>query len=635
MGQPSFTVYVDYVGTPHTFIKLDDGKGGAKYFGFAPSSAGSPGVPPVLGNVGEGLATHAKGDPHNKTAGYIDDVGWSKSISIDSKQYESMKNAVDVWKAAGHTYNALATLGGENCTTFVQAIAKAGGVTEIITSRASLPINLIPSGERNALFTTDADGRRSLSDALKDPLKTPGTPAYEFKRSNPELFKSEPNDKPTPDLTNSSLHQNKDGSFTEVVRQPDGDSRSNEYTKNGVAISSTQADGAKNDADYASRTTAYDGEGREDWRSIIRDDGTKWRIDFDQKNERVDKKTESATDAQGRVDWERVTQDDGSTQLKDHDQNGDRADRVWETALDAQGRMDWERVTQDAGAIHVTDYDQKGERGDRIWETAIDAQGRVDWERVTQDAGAVLLTDYDQSSERADRLWLTSTDAMGRKDWVRIAMDDGNVQFRDYDEKGERGDRLWVTFTDARGQVLGEEIEQDSGVRDNTYYDRDNSKPWVRLERHFDAQGREDRAEMTMDNGARNAYDYDQNGTHAWSRIETSFDALGRLDYSNRLFDDGSRLFVDNDFYGMGQHQLLGFNAAGQRVFFGSQVKGVVVGVSGTWNATFGEGLDVRAILASSGMGPSQQSPFASQTWQPEYDPYPNARVELGPLTPS
>jgi hypothetical protein len=32
MGTPSATIYVDYLGTPHTFIKLDDGNGSVNYY---------------------------------------------------------------------------------------------------------------------------------------------------------------------------------------------------------------------------------------------------------------------------------------------------------------------------------------------------------------------------------------------------------------------------------------------------------------------------------------------------------------------------------------------------------------------------------------------------------------------------
>ena len=460
MGQPSFTVYVDNVGTPHAFIKLDDGNGHINYYGFAPSTPGDAHGP---GTVGESLTTHARGDVNNSKAGYIDDAGWSKTIAIDSSKFDAMMKAVDAWDKANHTYNGLATFGGENCTTFVQAVAKAGGITEIVTSRASLPINLIPTDERRGLFKTDADGQRSLIDAMKNPMNTPGTPASEFKKANPELFKAGPN--PKTDATNSDLKQNKDGSFTEVIKLPNGDSQINAYAANGAVTGSTQTDGAKNDSDYASRTTVYDAQGRDDWRSTIYDDGTRGRIDFDQKSEREDKTVETLTDAQGRLDWERLIRDDGASHFKDHDQKGERGDRLWETFIDAQGRIDSERVTQDSGAIYVADYDQKGERADRLWETFIDAQGRIDSERVTRDFGAIYVADHDQKAERSDRLWETFIDAQGRIDQETVHNDDGSRTEINYDQDNTQPwDKLITTYT-----IFGRDttdVVYDPGVTD-------------------------------------------------------------------------------------------------------------------------------------------------------------------------
>jgi hypothetical protein len=85
MGTPSATVYFDNSGTPHTFIKLDNGNGNdndngkVEYYGFAPAT---PGSPFGAGTIGVGLTTHAQGDPNNSKAGYIDDAAWSKTIPL-------------------------------------------------------------------------------------------------------------------------------------------------------------------------------------------------------------------------------------------------------------------------------------------------------------------------------------------------------------------------------------------------------------------------------------------------------------------------------------------------------------------------------------------------------------------------
>jgi hypothetical protein len=603
MSNPSFTVYVDNVGTPHTFIKLDSGNGRVDHFGFAPASAGSP---HGVGNVGEGLANHAKGDPQNKAAGYIDDVGWSKTITVTSAQHDAMVNAVAVWRGANHTYNGLAKLGGENCATFVQFVAKAGNITEIVTSRASLPINLIPADERRALFTTDADGRRSLSEAMTNPLNTPGTPAYEFKQSNPELFRSEPNARPTPDSTNSRLHQNKDGSFTEDVEQSGGDSVKNEYTSQGVLTSSTEIDGARNDADYASRTMGYDSEGRQDWRSTKYDDGTSGLKDFDQDNQRGERSTEVLTDAQGledwkqviyddgsvhwndfdqknefghrswenlvdaqgREDWQRVTHDDSSVHWKDLDQRNEFGHRSWENLADAQGREDWQRVTHDDSSVHWKDFDQKSEFGHRIWENLVDAQGREDWQRVTHDDGAVHWKDFDQRTEVGHRIWENLVDAQGREDWQRVTHDDGSVHGKDFDQKNEHGYRIWENLVDAKGREDWQRVTHDDGSVHGKDFDQKNELGYRVWEHLVDVQGREDWQLLTQDDGRSDRFDFDQDSSKPWSKVEQHFDAQGREDNAYVYNDDGSRLEINYDQDGTQSwsQQTATFNAFGVQV---------------------------------------------------------------------
>ncbi len=476
MGQPSVTVFVDNVGTPHTFIKVDDGNGHVDYYGFAPST---PGDPHGSGKVGEGLTTHARGDRDNSRAGYIDDVGWSKTISIDNEQYDAINSAVDVWKAADHTYNGLATLGGENCTTFVQSVLQAGGVTGITTSRTSLPINLIPAAERRTLFDTDADGRRSPSDALTDPLHTPGTPAHEYKQSHPELFETPPNSTPTKDPTHSELRLNNDGSFTETIRGEGdnaADTQTNEYNADGVATRSTQVDGAGNDADYASRTAAFDTLGRIDSLDVRRDDGTRDMTNYDQNSTQAWSRIESRLDAQGREDYANVFIDDGNRTFYDYDQTNVRGDRTWQTHVDAQGRTDWTYVTQDDGSTDWTDYDQTNTRGDRTWQTHFDVQARTDWTYATLDDGSTDWTDYDQNNERGDSTTQMRFDAQGRTDWADVIHDDGSRDWTDYDQNNERGDSTTQMHFDAQGRTDWTDVVQDDGSRDWTDYDQTNAR---------------------------------------------------------------------------------------------------------------------------------------------------------------
>ncbi|VTV10598.1 hypothetical protein WDL1CHR_01544 [Variovorax sp. WDL1] len=466
MGQPSIAVFVDNVGTPHTFVRLDDGNGQVNYYGFAPSTPGNPHGP---GKIGRGLTTHALGDRDNSHAGFIDDVGWEKEIAVSSEQYVAMMRSVEEWDKAEHVYNGLGTLGGENCTTFVQNILRAGSVTEITTSRTSLPINLVPAAERRALFDTDADGRRSPSDALTDPLHTPGTPAYEYKRSHPELFETPPNSTPTKDPTHSELRLNNDGSFTETIRG-DGDNaadaQTNEYNADGVATQSTQVDGAGNDADYASRTAAFDTQGRIDSLDVRRDDGTRDTTDYDQDSTQAWSRVESRFDAQGREDYANVFIDDGSRTVHDYDQTNARGDRVSQTHIDPQGRTDWTYATLDDGGHDWIDHDQTGARGDSVWQNRTDAQGREDWRYVTLDDGGHEWTDFDQAGARGDSSVQSRTDAWGRQDWVNIVQDDGSRDWTDHDQDGSQGWSVVTSRFDAWGRQDYANVYADDGSRD-------------------------------------------------------------------------------------------------------------------------------------------------------------------------
>lgn len=539
MGQATFTVYVDNVGTPHAFIKIDDGSGKASYYGFAPKTPGDPHGP---GKIGQGLTTHARGDAENATAGYIDDVGWSKTIAIDQAQHSAMMKAVDAWDKAGHTYNGLATLGGENCATFVQFVAKAGNITEIVTSRVSLPINLIPADERRALFTTDADGRRSLSEAMTNPLKTPGTPAYEFKEKNPELFKSDTGSKSVPDAAKSKLHENKDGSLTQVsTHQDDG------------ATYTTTTDYTASGAVKGSMTVISEYDREESWwreRSI----GTTYDT---QGNETV-----SHRDYVDRLTHTVRTQPDGDTMRTDYNYSGIAAGWVkfdganndpyrWTAAsLDSQGRETNRRTGGDDGTQHDIEFDSYSREPWRQFERLYDAEGREDWVRITQDDGAVLVKDFDQKGERSDSLSETSTDAQGREDWQRVTQDDGAVRWRDPDQKNERGDRTWESLTDAQGREDWRLVTQDSGRSDRFDFDQDSSKSWSKVEQHFDAQGREDNASVYNDDGSRLDINYDQDGTQSWSQQTAAFNAFGVQVARSMTFDNG---IVSNE-QGSGSH---------------------------------------------------------------------------------
>lgn len=547
MGQPSVTIYVDYKGTPHTFIGIDDGNGKRDYYGFAPMT---PGAAHGLGKVGSGLATHAQGDSSNSAAGFIDDVGWSKSISITSDQYQSIVNAKEDWRQSNHTYDFASLVGGENCTDFVNAMLDAGGVDYPGRSNGFQPINLIPSNERSALWTVDAQGNRTMSDVLRDPLNVPGTPAHEFKQAHPEMFTPRPGQPGAQDASSSDIHWNADGSYTEDVAwngSSAGDAEQVHVAPDGHVSQIIETDGAGNNADYNTRTTTYDAQDRMDWVDLLRDNGTRDWTDYDQNSTQPWSRVESHFDAQGREDYATVSMDDGSWSFYDYDQTGARGDRTWQTYFDPQGRTDWTYVTQDDGSTDWTDYDQTNVRGDRMSQTHIDAQGRTDWTYVTLDDGSVDVADYDQTNVRGDRLSQTHVDAQGRTDWAYVTLDDGSHDWTDYDQTNVRGDSIWQNRTDAQGREDWRYVTVDDGGHEWTDFDQNNERGDSIWQNRTDAWGREDWANITMDDGSRNWYDYDQDGSQGWSLVQSRFDAWGREDYATVFVDDGSRNWYDYD----------------------------------------------------------------------------------------
>ena len=332
---------------------------------------------------------------------------------------------------------------------------------------------------------------------------------------------------------------NSDGSF--------GDETVTQYLANGQAWRVSETDGARDNADYSTRITTYDAQGRIDSTDLRRDDGARDWTDYDQSNAQPWSRVESHFDAQGREDYARTFIDDGTWNFYDYDQTHARGDRTWLTHFDAQGRTDWSHVTQDDGSVDVTDHDQTNVRGDRTWHTHLDAQGRTDWTSVTQDDGSHDWTDYDQTNERGDRTWQTHTDAQGHTDWTYVTLDAGGHDWTDYDQANERGDSIWQNRTDAWGREDWANVTLDDGSRNWYDYDQDGTQPWSRVRSRFDAWGREDYADMAMDDGSRDRYDYDQEGVRGWARAMSHFDAWGREDYADMSMDDGTRDRYDYD----------------------------------------------------------------------------------------
>ena len=396
---------------------------------------------------------------------------------------------------------------------------------------------------------------------------------------------------------------NSDGSF--------GDESTIQYFAGGAVWQVTEIDGARDSADYAMRTTI----------------GSRYQTDLDEDGSKAWVRIDSAYDTWGRQDSANEFMDDGSTTSRDYDQAGARSDSVWTTHADAQGRVDWVHVAQDDGSTNWTDYDELGLYGVDRWESRTDAQGRVDWVDTVLHDGSCYKSDYDETGSQAWSHVESRFDAAGRQDYADIYLDDGGRDQVDYDQDGSQGWRAAVSHSDASGRPTFADVYLDDGSRDWFDYDEAGSFGWNTVVSHFDAAGREDFADMYMDDGSRNAYDYDQDGSRNWARVETRFGAWGGQDFCTRYFDDGSRFFVDFDHYGLGKHELLGYDAFGRCIFFGEQLKGAVAPVFGTWNPAWGEGLAVQAVMPGGGGGPPVNAPLPLPL--PHYDPSPAWDLEV------
>ena len=168
------------------------------------------------GTVGRDITTHAQGDPNNQFAGYIDDVAWGKTIPVNQAQFDAMTAKIEDWNTTKPDYNVF----GTNCTAFVRDVLSAGDASYPGITFGPNPFSLIPVGEQGALFTTDSNGQRVLSDAVRNPSATMGTPAFE----DAQQRNAKPAD-PKPasqDPVSYDEHQNPDGSWTFTTRYADG-----------------------------------------------------------------------------------------------------------------------------------------------------------------------------------------------------------------------------------------------------------------------------------------------------------------------------------------------------------------------------------------------------------------------------
>ncbi|MGO4390597.1 hypothetical protein AB4Z46_04490 [Variovorax sp. M-6] len=317
-----------------------------------------------------------------------------------------------------------------------------------------------------------------------------------------------------------------DGRRTEVIFDSDGnlfrrtegaangDRTSTDYFANGKINRITEIDGAHDNADYASRTTAYDAQGRLEQVSVTRDDGSLHGTAYDVRNSYSESRWEMEIDAQGRTDWAMSVGDNGTYYVSNYDQLGNQSWKQIDTAYDIWDRADYSIKIMDDGSYVTTDYDQSGVRSDSVWQNYFDSQGRVEHVNITYDNGSLHATTYDVPNAYSASRWEMMIDAQGRTDWAKSV--------------------------------------EDNGVSYVSNYDQDGTHSWNQILSHFDAWGREAWRNVTYDDGSRLEVDLDETGENTWVSIQSLYDPQGRLLDVTYLSDNGSSGYLGREPVGGG-----------------------------------------------------------------------------------
>jgi len=406
--------------------------------------------------------------------------------------------------------------------------------------------------------------------------------------------------------------------FTEEVG-PDGTYISNATYNNGDQITTvdtgltcrvTQTDSAHNHADYASRTTTYDTQGRQESIDVMMDDGSRSTTQYDPSGAESWSVIGTHFDAQGRNDATNVYVDDGSLGVYAYDVNNSQSWGTILTHYDALGRNDSVNHWMDDGSSGVYQNDVSGAQSWAVIGTHYDAQGRNDATNHWMDDGSLGVYAIDVNGSQSWSTIMTHYDALGRNDAVNHWMDDGSSGVYQYDVSGAQSWSAIGTHYDAQGRNDATNHWMDDGSLGVYAYDVNNSQSWSTImthydalgrndstnhwmddgshglyqhdvgntgswsviNTHYDAQGREDWANVLMDDGRRTTVEHDQDGSQSWSRIESQFGANGRAEHATTYYDDGSRVVVGHDYYKFGEHQVVSYDVFGRAHLVGSML---------------------------------------------------------------
>ncbi|CAK0749519.1 serralysin [Gammaproteobacteria bacterium] len=168
----SITVFVDLSGLPHAFVGLTNDQGQTVYYGYSPNPDTSQGKPVGPGYIGTGII---KDDIHS--AGHMEQVSFSKTVTVTTEQLAMAEQTVAQWQDNPGTYVVAAPGYSNNCWDFSKAVIESAGAGYSGITWGPHPHNAIPNDAQKATYY-NADG--TLTELAIHPQDYPGTPAYNF-----------------------------------------------------------------------------------------------------------------------------------------------------------------------------------------------------------------------------------------------------------------------------------------------------------------------------------------------------------------------------------------------------------------------------------------------------------------------
>lgn len=342
-------------------------------------------------------------------------------------------------------------------------------------------------------------------------------------------------------------------------------------------------------------------DGKLDTRSGLYDNGARWFVDYDQRNEYAWASETTYVTANSRIDSRTTVFDDGSYRIIDWDATNRFDWKRIEDHYDQSGVLTSRTIENDDGSVLmpsiisvaqaggsvigtagddlIVGFEQPGsatvDGGDGM-DTALFSGARsgyglifsgtglatIKYGAVSHDLSSVealafsdqtvlipyqTLTDTDDDAEFSWTSVTSSFDYSGRLLSVSYDKDDGTVQQYSYDVLGQFNWSRTISTTGDDGRKLLDIYDNDNGTRVIYQYDASGGEDWSRITRTLDKLEQTQSVNYTFKDKTSVIYQYDSKEANSWEEITnyvTSSGARDRVIYQN---DDGSTTVYNYD----------------------------------------------------------------------------------------